>query len=131
MQSLQARVDLGAMAMKGTLQSQKLQHYWNLTITLFSVISRNFVGESYSSAEMQSTPVDCASRLGSKPWKQIRQVILRKYQLSLATHSPVWFFSLTTTTKASAATKLYLMFPKYCETFDSQLNQYLEVILKT
>ena len=38
---------------RGTLHSPKLQHYWNLTIRLFSVISRTFV-ESYSSAEMQS-----------------------------------------------------------------------------
>ena len=28
---------------KGTLHSPKLQHYWNLTIRLFSVISRTFV----------------------------------------------------------------------------------------
>ena len=30
---------------RGTLHSTKLQHYWNLIIRLFSVISRRFVGE--------------------------------------------------------------------------------------
>ncbi len=39
-----ARVDLGAMAIRGTLHSPKLQNYWNLTIRLFSVISRTLVG---------------------------------------------------------------------------------------
>ena len=40
-----ARVNLGAMAMKwGTPHSPKLQHHWNLTIRLFSVISRKLVG---------------------------------------------------------------------------------------
>ena len=34
------RVDLGVMAVKGTPHSPKLQHYWNLTIRLFSVICR-------------------------------------------------------------------------------------------
>ena len=38
---------------RGTLHSPKLQHYWNLTLRLFSVISRTLVGESYPSAEMQ------------------------------------------------------------------------------
>ena len=38
-----------------TLHFLKLQHYWNLTIRLFNVISRTFVGRgSYPSAEMQS-----------------------------------------------------------------------------
>ena len=34
-----------SMVIKGTTQS--LQHYWSLTIRLFSVISRRLVGESY------------------------------------------------------------------------------------
>ena len=42
--SLRTRVDLGAMAIKGTLHSPKLQHYWRLTIRLFSVICRTLVG---------------------------------------------------------------------------------------
>ena len=37
------RVDLGAMAMKGYSRFPKLQHCWNLTIRLFSVISRTLV----------------------------------------------------------------------------------------
>ena len=37
---LWARVGLGVMAMKGYSASLKLQHYWNVTIRLFRVISR-------------------------------------------------------------------------------------------
>ena len=53
---LQARVNLGAMAMKGVLHiPPKLQHCWSLTIRLFSVLSRTPVGGgSYPSAEKQS-----------------------------------------------------------------------------
>ena len=51
---LQAKVGLGAMAIKSTPHSPKLQHYWRLTIRLFHVISRTLImGESYPSAEMQ------------------------------------------------------------------------------
>ena len=40
---------------RGTPHSPKLQHYWSLTIRLFSVISRTLVGRgSYSFAEKQS-----------------------------------------------------------------------------
>ena len=39
---------------RGTPYSPKLQHYWSLTIRLFSVISRTHIGKSYPSAEMQS-----------------------------------------------------------------------------
>ena len=38
----------------GTTHSPKLQHCWNLTIRLFSVISRTLVGGSYPYAEVQS-----------------------------------------------------------------------------
>ena len=40
---------------RGTLYSPKLQHYWNLTIRLFSIISRTLVGVgvSYPSGEKQ------------------------------------------------------------------------------
>ena len=41
---LRAKVDLEAMAVKGYSVSPKLQHYWNLSIRLFSVISRTLVG---------------------------------------------------------------------------------------
>ena len=37
-------MDLRANAMNGTLHFLKLQHYWSLTIRLFSVISRTLVG---------------------------------------------------------------------------------------
>ena len=53
MLQLRARVDLEVMAMKRYYS--KLQHYWNLTIRLFSVISGTFVGGgSHPSAEVQS-----------------------------------------------------------------------------
>ena len=60
---LRIRVDQGAM---GAPHSPKFQRYWNLTIRLFSVISRTLVvGEgAYHSAEAQSVystaPDDCA-----------------------------------------------------------------------
>ena len=38
-----AIVDLRAMAMKRSPHSPKLQHHWNLTIRLFSVISKTLV----------------------------------------------------------------------------------------
>ena len=41
---LQARVDLGVMAIKKYSAFPKAQHYWNLTIRLFSVISRTLIG---------------------------------------------------------------------------------------
>ena len=54
------------MAWKGTPHSPKLQHCWNLTIRLFSVISRTLVrGGAYPPAEKQSVystaPVDRAN----------------------------------------------------------------------
>ena len=64
---LRARVDLGAMAIKGYSAFPKLQHLWNLTIRLISVIYRTFVGGGASnpSAEVQSVfstfPADWAS----------------------------------------------------------------------
>ena len=51
---LQARVDLGVMALKGYFTFPKIQHYWNLTIRLFSVISRTLIEDmgrgAYTSA---------------------------------------------------------------------------------
>ena len=40
----QVRVDLGAMAMKGSSTFPKPQHHWKLTIRLSSVISRILIG---------------------------------------------------------------------------------------
>ena len=40
-------LDLGAEAKRGTLHSTKFQHYWNLSIKLFRVISGYSLGESY------------------------------------------------------------------------------------
>ena len=55
MLQLWVRVDLGVMAIKCTPHSPELQHYWNLTMRLLSVISRTLVREgSYPSAEVQS-----------------------------------------------------------------------------
>ena len=63
---LRARVDLGAMAIKGTPHSPKLQHHRNFTIRLFCVVSRTLIGGGYyPSAEMQSAysmaPADWAN----------------------------------------------------------------------
>ena len=44
MPTLWVRMDQGAMAIKCTLHSPKLQHYWSFTIRLFNVISRTLVG---------------------------------------------------------------------------------------
>ena len=41
---LWGRMDQGAIAIKGTPHSTKLQHHWNLTIRLFTVISKTLVG---------------------------------------------------------------------------------------
>ena len=52
---LRAWVELGAMAMKGAPHSPKLQHHWNLTIRLFSVISRTLIrGVSLTSLQRSS-----------------------------------------------------------------------------
>ena len=60
------RVNRGWWQRMGTPHSAKLQHYWNLTIRLSSIISRTFVrGRSYSSAEKQlvysTAPADWAT----------------------------------------------------------------------
>ena len=41
---LWARVDLGAMAMKGTPHSPKLQHFKSVAMRFFSVINRTLAG---------------------------------------------------------------------------------------
>ena len=45
MQPLRARDDPGTMEIKRYSAPSKLQYYWNLTIRLFSVISRTLIGE--------------------------------------------------------------------------------------
>ena len=76
MLSLRARVDQGPMAMKGILHSPKLQHYWNLTIRLFSVISRTLVGRSHPSAKMESeystAKAHWADLLRSNQWFKLK-----------------------------------------------------------
>ena len=47
MPPLRARVDAGVMASKGYSAFPKAQHYWNITIILFNIISRTLVGGSY------------------------------------------------------------------------------------
>ena len=41
---LRAKVNLGAIAIKGTSHSPNLMHYWSHTIKLFSGISKTLVG---------------------------------------------------------------------------------------
>ena len=65
---LQGRVDMGAMALIGNSTFPKVHHYWNLTYSLFSVISETIVGEggSYLSTEKQlvysKAPADWAKK---------------------------------------------------------------------
>ena len=49
------RVGLGSMVIRTAPYSPKFLHHWNLTIRLFSVISRTFVGGgvSYPTEEVQ------------------------------------------------------------------------------
>ena len=73
---LQARVDPGAMAIKGYSTFPKLRHYWTLTMILFSVISRTLVGRrSYPSAEKQSVystaPAHWASHIENTHWEEV------------------------------------------------------------
>ena len=81
-----ARVVLGSMAMKGAPHSPMLQHYWNLTITLFSVICQTLIERgSYPSAEVQSVystphPVDWASDRN----EIINQIIIECSKLAIS-----------------------------------------------
>ena len=61
--------------------------------------------------------VQCGSS-PSRPW-QIWQVALGEYQVSSASHCPMWFITFMTSAKAFSAAKLHLTLPKYCKTFDS------------
>ena len=72
----------------GTPHSPKLQHYWNFTIRLFSVISRTLVGGSYPSAEMQSM-YSAASADRAK-----KQFYLKQFSLALV-HSFIWLIDRT------------------------------------
>ena len=65
---LRTRVELGAIA----THSSKVQHYWNLTIKLFSAIYRKLVGEgSYSFVKVQSDSSDRKKR--EFWWKRMTQ----------------------------------------------------------
>ena len=63
MRLLRAIEDLGAMPIKGTLHSLKLQHYWSLTIRLLSVISRTLVGEGITLCREEIDEFYCPTRL--------------------------------------------------------------------
>ena len=75
MLSLQDRMDLGVMAMKGYSIFPK-PHDWSLTIKWFKVISRTLVvAGSYSSANMQ-----CVYYIAQADWAQhIRSAHCRKW----------------------------------------------------
>ena len=61
---LRARVDLETEQWRGILHSPKLQHYWSLTIRLFSDINRTLVGVYYPLCR-DTVGVFCStSRLG-------------------------------------------------------------------
>ena len=61
-----ATVDLGAMAIKGNLHSPMLQHHWNLTVRLFSVVSRTFVWGVLPLCRGAVSVFYSPSRLGNK-----------------------------------------------------------------
>ena len=70
---------------RGTPYSPKLQHCWNLTIRLFSVMSRTLVSEgSYPSAVVQSvystTPADWAKGRNDQPHNNWMQQISTEYK---------------------------------------------------
>ena len=56
-------------------------------------------------------------KLCSKPFWQIQWVARGEYQVSLASHSPVWFITFMTLAEAFAAAELFLTLPKYCKTW--------------
>ena len=57
-------------------------------------------------------------RLCSKPERKIQYVALKKYQMNLISHSPVWFVTFMSSGKASRAVKLCFTLPKYYKTFN-------------
>ena len=61
MLAFRARVELGAMAIKVCSAFPKVPDYWNLTIRLFSVIPRTFVGAG------SLTPLQMCSRCILQP----------------------------------------------------------------
>ena len=77
---------------RGTLHSPTLQHYWNLTISLFSVISRTlFVGY----AEMQSVysisiPLGHTTHTYIHTYIQVLRVFTRTFNFSRYGRSPMW-----------------------------------------
>ena len=66
MQPLRARVNLGAMTIKGSSYSPKLRHFWSLTIRLFSVISRTLFGGVSSFCREAVGVFSSSSRLGQR-----------------------------------------------------------------
>ena len=71
---------------RSTLASPKVQHYWNLTIKLFSVISRIIVcvWGSYSIAEMQLVHYRKERGQDSRDMHQWLAVLTVYFQISLA-----------------------------------------------
>ena len=67
---------------KGALHSTNLQHYWNLTIRLFSVISGTLVADrSYPSTEKQSVySIDPANTIFDKKYLLKRTFIIVSFQ---------------------------------------------------
>ena len=78
-----ARVDLGAMAMKGAPHSPKLQHHWNLTIRLFSVISRTLISELLPLSSGAVGVFYSPSRLSKRSW-EIRKKETTKFEYYLS-----------------------------------------------
>ena len=78
----------GSMAIKGCPYSPTPQHYWDLTISLFNVISRTFVvvvGGLYPSAEVQSVystaPANWANNTKETSFKKSKKISDTYWQL--------------------------------------------------
>ena len=97
-----ARVDLGAMAMKGYSTFPKApQHCWNLTIRLFSVISRTLVRGGLTPLQRCSQCI-LQPQLTGELWYKVpilinvsfHKVIFIQNMKPTLLGTPSWFFSV-------------------------------------
>ena len=112
---LRARVELGAMALKGysAFKDPKIQYYWNLTIRLLSVIFRTLVGSrgSYLSSEKQSVystaPTD---------WAKINLIIYLYLSLYVSLSAILFFMRFSLIISLSLSLSIYIYIYIYIQT---------------
>ena len=63
----------------------KLQHYWNLTIGLFSVISRTFIGRVLPLCRDAVSVFCCSIKLGHQSFLNVKTVLFQTIQFSIST----------------------------------------------